>query len=57
MNDQIKIGNRVRHIDGREGEVLSIHDHGILEVLLDEGGSEMSQSGYWQLIPEEKLTA
>ena len=43
-------GQRVRHMDGREGIVTAV-ERFELKVMLDIGGFETSIMGYWQPLP------
>lgn len=52
---RLKIGDRVRHIDSREGIVISIQD-GDVVVDLEVGGTNISPEGYWEKIHRNKVT-
>jgi hypothetical protein len=57
---QIQYGDRVRHVDGREGiatHLVAGEDGWLIHVTLDEGGAEVAAPGYWQKIPHQKLSA
>lgn len=52
---ELNIGDRVRHMDGREGTISTINgidDVALISVTMDSGGMEVEPIGYWEKIPE-----
>lgn len=56
-NTRIKRGDRVRHIDLREGIVTEVLPDMEVIVDLENGGVHRSYMGYWENIYREKVTA
>ena len=52
---RLKIGDRVRHIDGREGLVKSVQNGDVI-VDLEVGGTNISPEWYWDRLTIEKMT-
>lgn len=52
---RLRIGDRVRHLDSREGIVISVQN-GDVVVDLETGGTNISPEGYWEKLHRNKVT-
>ena len=53
---RVRVGDRVRHCDGREGLVKRVLQNGDVIVDLEMGGTNISLEGFWEKIHRNKVT-
>ena len=53
---RVRVGDRVRHIDMREGIVKKVLSNGDVVVDLEIGHTDISMEGFWEKIHRNKVT-